>query len=48
VFPGGGSPAVVVVEAPGVTAPAVVRAGRASPCSASRSVRAKSAIGYVP
>jgi uncharacterized membrane protein YdfJ with MMPL/SSD domain len=29
VFPGGGSPAVVVVEAPDVTAPAVVRAGRA-------------------
>ena len=28
-FPGGGSPAVVVVEAPDVTAPAVVAAGRA-------------------
>jgi uncharacterized membrane protein YdfJ with MMPL/SSD domain len=28
VFPGGGSPAVVVVEAPDVTAPAVVAAGR--------------------
>ena len=29
VFPGGGSPAVVVVEAPDVTAPAVAGAGRA-------------------
>ena len=29
VFPGGGSPAVVVVEAPDITAPAVARAGRA-------------------
>ena len=29
VFPGGGSPAVVVVEAPDVTAPAVAAAGRA-------------------
>jgi hypothetical protein len=48
VFPGGDSPAVVVVEVPDVTAPAVVRAGRTSPCSASRSVRAKSAIGCVP
>ena len=29
VFPGGGSPAIVVVEAPDVTAPAMVAAGRA-------------------
>jgi uncharacterized membrane protein YdfJ with MMPL/SSD domain len=47
VFPGGGSPAVVVVEAPDVTAPAVLRAGRAFERSALASGQMNQPITFI-